>query len=162
MNFLAVQTLTRPSLDVKWTFPLTSHVSNPWQMIGFDEQPGWWSTIYGAGPYDSSNECWDDIVTGNIRSGDKKGLHEDLARPYIKFWLDDHEKQQEFVRAGKIISIEESGYDTLVYTCKLTFDCVESYDEFTENMSQSLENNSQELRYDIENDIIFAETTSYI
>ena len=162
MKFVAEQTLTRPSLDVKWSFPLTDHVKSPWKLLGFDEQPNWWSTQYGPAPYTESNECWTDIENGEIKAGDTKGIHPELKREFIKFWLDDHNKQQEFVSAGKIVSIEESGYDTLVYTCKLTFDTVESYDEFTEQMADSLENNSAALRYDHRNNIVFAETTSFI
>jgi hypothetical protein len=162
MKFLATQTITRPSLDIKWSFPLTSHVNNPWMMLGFEDKPNWWATIYGAGPYNEDNDCWTDIVNGEIKAGDRQGTYDDLKQPYLKFWLDDHKQQQEFVNSGKLVSIEESGYDTLEYTCKLTFDSVESYDEFTENMANALENNTEALKYDARNRIRFAESTSFI
>ena len=162
MKFLCTQKLTRPSLEVKWSFPKTTHLESPWQVLGFDDQPNWWSTIYGPGPYKKDNQCWEDITNGEIKAGDKKGVHPELANPYIKFWLDDNETQQSFIDQGKLISIKEEGYDTLVYTCNLHFDSMKSYEEYGEAMLDALDDNSTAMEYDIKNGIVFAESTSYI
>ena len=162
MKFLCTQTLTRPSLKVDWSFPKTSQVENPWQILGFDDQPNWWSTIYGPAPYDENNQCWEDISNGEIKAGDKKGVNPELAKPYIKYWINDNKTQQSFINQGKLISIKEEGYDTLTYTCKLYFDCLGSYEEYGEAMLDALDDNSEAMKYDMENNIIFTETTSYI
>jgi len=42
----------------------------PWEMIGFSEQPNWWTTKYGPAPYTSGNTVlWDDLAAGRIWDG---------------------------------------------------------------------------------------------
>ena len=41
--------------------------THPWQMLGFSQQPSWWTTRYGPAPYTSGNTVlWDDIEQGKI------------------------------------------------------------------------------------------------
>ena len=44
----------------------------PWEMIGFTQEPSWWSTRYGASPYTSDNlVLWGDLAAGiNWNNGD--------------------------------------------------------------------------------------------
>jgi hypothetical protein len=42
--------------------------TNPWEMLGFSEQPDWWTDTYGPAPYTSGNDIlWQDIENGMIR-----------------------------------------------------------------------------------------------
>ena len=48
----------------------------PWEMLGFSEEPDWWTTRYGPAPYTSDNlVLWDDLAAGLVR---------DPVAPYIK------------------------------------------------------------------------------
>ena len=39
----------------------------PWEMLGFSEQPTWWTATYGAAPYTSGNlVLWEDLKNGYI------------------------------------------------------------------------------------------------
>ena len=41
--------------------------TNPWEMLGFSEEPAWWETIYGPAPYTKGNSLlWADLEAGNI------------------------------------------------------------------------------------------------
>jgi len=45
----------------------------PWEMLGFTEEPSWWSTVYGSAPYTKDNLIlWQDIEKGIIREPNKK------------------------------------------------------------------------------------------
>ncbi len=40
----------------------------PWEMLGFTEEPVWWTSTYGAAPYTRGNEVmWEDISNGIVR-----------------------------------------------------------------------------------------------
>lgn len=54
----------------------------PWEMLGFTEEPEWWSTEYGPAPYTSGNTVlWDDLEAGRIRQGTRTGIDSRFARP---------------------------------------------------------------------------------
>jgi hypothetical protein len=41
--------------------------TNPWEMLGFTEQPTWWETRYGPAPYTGGNLIlWEDLAAGYI------------------------------------------------------------------------------------------------
>lgn len=62
--------------------------TNPWGMFGFSEKPYWWNDVYGPAPYTSSNAAlWDDVETGTIKQGSRKGIYQFLARPGIKDYI---------------------------------------------------------------------------
>ena len=48
----------------------------PWEMLGFSEEPNWWSTRYGPAPYTSDNL----ILWGDLEAG----LVADPAAPYVR------------------------------------------------------------------------------
>ena len=61
---------------------------NPWEMLGFTEQPDWWEQIYGTAPYASTNLLlWGDLETGLIRQGDRAGIDTLYARPGLSSLL---------------------------------------------------------------------------
>ena len=41
--------------------------STPWEMLGFSQEPAWWTTVYGPAPYTSGNlVLWDDLAAGRV------------------------------------------------------------------------------------------------
>jgi hypothetical protein len=69
--------------------------TTPWEMVGFSEEPAWWATRYGPGPYTSGNTVlWDDLEAGIVA---------DPSGPYIL---------PEYMRPGlsKIIPASSEGY----------------------------------------------------
>ena len=59
--------------------------SHPWEMLGFSEQPDWWTSIYGPAPYTRDNlVLWNDIAEGIIREPNKLVTRNaKFARPSI-------------------------------------------------------------------------------
>jgi hypothetical protein len=54
----------------------------PWEMLGFSQQPTWWTTEYGAAPYTNGNTyMWNDLANGIIRQGSRQGTYTVWARP---------------------------------------------------------------------------------
>jgi hypothetical protein len=54
----------------------------PWEMLGFSEQPDWWTDTYGPAPYTGGNlVLWDDLEQGLIRFGARAGTYTQYARP---------------------------------------------------------------------------------
>ena len=59
----------------------TPHLT-PWEMLGFTEQPEWWTAQYGPAPYTSGNDIlWGDIEAGMIADGPTAGVNPFYARP---------------------------------------------------------------------------------
>ena len=41
--------------------------STPWEMLGFSQEPAWWTAVYGPAPYTSGNlVLWDDLAAGRV------------------------------------------------------------------------------------------------
>ena len=56
--------------------------TNPWEMLGFSEQPDWWENVYGPAPYTNGNLIlWGDLEAGRIAQGDRAGIDLTYARP---------------------------------------------------------------------------------
>lgn len=56
--------------------------THPWEMLGFGVKPSWWDQEYGPAPYTSGNEIlWNDLATGTIKDGIRKGIDKKYARP---------------------------------------------------------------------------------
>ena len=56
----------------------------PWEMLGFTEQPAWWTRRYGVAPYTGGNlVLWGDLQTGYIWNGSDATAYIDtrFARP---------------------------------------------------------------------------------
>jgi hypothetical protein len=51
----------------RWFYDTTSPATTPWEMLGFSEQPDWWTDRYGPVPYTSDNlVLWDDLEAGLV------------------------------------------------------------------------------------------------
>jgi len=56
--------------------------TNPWEMLGFYEEPNWWVSQYGSSPYTSNNTTlWSDLEQGLIRQGARAGVDLLYSRP---------------------------------------------------------------------------------
>jgi hypothetical protein len=65
----------------KWFYDTDRPHRCPWEMLGFSEQPTWWTSIYGPAPYTSNNLIlWEDIRDGVIRQGSRAGRYDRYAR----------------------------------------------------------------------------------
>lgn len=62
--------------------------SHPWEMLGFNNQPSWWTGRYGPAPYTSNNHIlWNDLEQGRIFAGPRQGTHVRYARPELRKYL---------------------------------------------------------------------------
>jgi hypothetical protein len=74
----------------------------PWEMLGFTEEPTWWTTEYGPAPYTSGNSVlWEDLEQGLIKSGIRTGIDKRFARPGLL----------------KIIPVDDSGLLLSPFEC---------------------------------------------
>ena len=56
--------------------------TNPWEMLGFSDEPSWWQSIYGPAPYTSGNlVLWQDLEAGMVVQGDRIGVNTLYIRP---------------------------------------------------------------------------------
>ena len=48
--------------------------TTPWEMLGFSQQPSWWTSVYGPAPYTSGNlVLWEDLAAGKV--ADPAGIY---------------------------------------------------------------------------------------
>jgi hypothetical protein len=69
----------------RWMFDTDRPHSHPWEMLGFTEQPTWWTKVYGPAPYTSDNlVMWQDLTDGVVREPSKPAIKlEKFARPFF-------------------------------------------------------------------------------
>ena len=76
----------------------------PWEMLGFTEQPTWWTSVYGPAPYSRDNQVmWKDIADGMVR---QPGVPVITLTKYVKPFLTDHIPVDD---TGKLLSPLISG-----------------------------------------------------
>lgn len=60
----------------------------PWEMLGFSEEPNWWTSVYGPAPYTRNNlVLWDDISKGLVKEPNNAVV---ILNKYVKPFLIDH------------------------------------------------------------------------
>lgn len=65
-----------------YLYDTTTPESTPWQMLGFAEQPTWWTERYGPAPYTSDNGIlWADLEAGYVWNNGDSYIIPELARP---------------------------------------------------------------------------------
>ena len=58
--------------------------THPWEIFDFTIKPDWWDTRYGASPYTKGNLLlWDDVASGFIAQGSRKGYYTKYAKPNV-------------------------------------------------------------------------------
>lgn len=66
----------------KWFYDTDRPHRCPWEMLGFSEEPTWWTDVYGPAPYTSNNLIlWEDLEAGYIRQGTRAGRWDRYKRP---------------------------------------------------------------------------------
>ena len=76
----------------------------PWEMLGFSQEPSWWTQVYGPAPYTSNNLIlWQDLSSGIVR---QPGVPSKILPKYIRPFLLDHIPVDE---SGNLISPLLSG-----------------------------------------------------
>ena len=62
--------------------------SHPWEMLGFQNKPTWWNTVYGPAPYTSNNlVLWEDLELGRIAEPGKEKIVKKWARQNLKNFI---------------------------------------------------------------------------
>jgi hypothetical protein len=63
----------------RWYYDTDRPHTHPWEMLGFTQQPSWWTSEYGPAPYTRGNtHLWEDLAAGYIRQGPNSG--------YVSYW----------------------------------------------------------------------------
>ncbi len=66
----------------QYFYDTTTPNATPWEMLGFTDQPTWWTDRYGPAPYTSDNlVLWDDLEQGTIWNAGNPITVEAVARP---------------------------------------------------------------------------------
>jgi hypothetical protein len=66
----------------EYLYDTTTPESTPWEMLGFAEQPSWWTERYGPAPYTSDNGIlWGDLEAGYVWNNGDSYVIPELARP---------------------------------------------------------------------------------
>lgn len=66
----------------RWYYDTDRPHTHPWEMLGFTQEPAWWTAEYGPAPYTNGNtKMWDDLRDGIIRQGDRIGTWWAWSRP---------------------------------------------------------------------------------
>jgi len=66
----------------RWFYDTDRPHLAPWEMLGFSQQPPWWTAEYGPAPYTSGNTyMWSDLAAGIIRQGPRAGIYLPGVRP---------------------------------------------------------------------------------
>ena len=88
----------------RWMLGTDRPNSCPWEMLGFSQEPSWWTAVYGPAPYTSNNLIlWDDLADGIVRA---PGLPPTQDKKYIRSYIKGRLPVDE---NGNIISPIESG-----------------------------------------------------
>ena len=91
----------------------------PWEILGFSEEPLWWTTVYGPAPYTSDNgPLWTDLSTGTVR---QPGVPPVVLSKYVRPYLASHCPVD---ADGNIVSPLESGLAYSVVTSLSTSDYI--------------------------------------
>lgn len=66
----------------QYLYDTTTPDSTPWEMLGFSEEPSWWTARYGPAPYTSDNLIlWGDLESGLVWNNGNSYVVPELARP---------------------------------------------------------------------------------
>lgn len=66
----------------RWFYDTDRPHLAPWEMLGFSQQPPWWTSQYGPAPYTRGNTAmWSDLAAGIIRQGTRAGIYVPGIRP---------------------------------------------------------------------------------
>ena len=91
----------------------------PWEMLGFSEEPTWWTSVYGPAPYTSDNlPMWTDLSNGVVR---QPGVPAKTLTQYARPFLLEHIPVDE---QGNVVSPLISGLSEGIITSTTSGDFV--------------------------------------
>ena len=65
-----------------WFYDTFDPSETPWEMLGFADEPSWWTDVYGEKPWTSNNKVlWEDLEKGYVRGGLEPEYRLEYARP---------------------------------------------------------------------------------
>ena len=69
----------------RWMLDTDRPNITPWEMLGFNDQPVWWESVYGPAPYTSDNLIlWQDLTDGIVREPGKPAFKmQKFVRPFL-------------------------------------------------------------------------------
>ena len=88
-------------------FDCQSPNTQPWEMLGFHEEPTWWESEYGPAPYTRKNtKLWTDLELGLIRQGEFAGIDGRYVRKDLQLCIpvDDHGNLLDPLSSGLLIN----------------------------------------------------------
>ena len=99
----------------RWVYDTDRPHLCPWEMLGFNEEPTWWTTVYGPAPYTNNNAImWSDLELGAVKEpGKPVEYRSQFARPN----LINHIPVDE---SGHLVSPVVSRFSTGVFTTDAT------------------------------------------
>ena len=66
----------------QYFYDTTDPSKTPWEMLGFSQEPTWWTGVYGPAPYTSGNlVLWDDLAAGKVADPAGTYYRPKYARP---------------------------------------------------------------------------------
>ena len=72
----------------RWMYDTDRPGQAPWEMLGFTDQPSWWTSVYGPAPYTSDNlVMWQDLAAGLVK--DPAGAPYVIPK-FVRSYLLDH------------------------------------------------------------------------
>jgi hypothetical protein len=69
----------------RWMYDTDRPNLFPWEMLGFTEEPTWWTSLYGPAPYTNDNlVMWTDISLGAVRAPGVPVVYKpEYAKPFL-------------------------------------------------------------------------------
>ena len=69
----------------RWMLDTDKPNTHPWEILGFSDEPSWWTTVYGPAPYTNDNlPMWQDLSDGVVREPNKPiTVLERFKRPFL-------------------------------------------------------------------------------
>ena len=92
----------------RWYYDTDRPQLAPWEMLGFSQQPPWWTAEYGPAPYTRGNTyMWQDLAAGIIRQGPRAGIYVAGIRPGLLKCIpvDDQGNLLPPVESGVVVGI---------------------------------------------------------
>jgi hypothetical protein len=67
-----------------WFYDTSNPAAAPWELLGFTDQPTWWTSRYGIAPYTSDNILlWNDLAEGYVWNNGAPYIEPTRARPEL-------------------------------------------------------------------------------
>jgi hypothetical protein len=90
----------------------------PWEMLGFSQEPAWWTDVYGSAPYTSGNlVLWEDLEAGRVADPAGEYFLPEYARPGLTNVIPTGDEGQLLSPFNSVVG----AYDTTQFQKSWTF-----------------------------------------